>query len=124
MATLSRGRERLGSEAGAAELILRAYEVQARAEVVRWFDVGLSYGAQDWYVQVDPPGRSWFVEIGWRGPSGRFIPLAKSNIAKTPPEGCSDRIDEEWGILSEAWPASWTGPGLSSGHSPGSLWGR
>ncbi len=112
--TLAQGRARLGQEAQGAELILRVYEVEgtdsSSAKILRWFDLRLTPFASDWYIEISPPDRAWMVEIGFKGPQGTFIPLARSNTVRTPPDQPSDLIDEEWGYLE----------GLPQGRWPGS----
>lgn len=102
-AHVAQGRAKLGAEEGAAVWILRVYE----EESPRWFDVDLSPGASDWTLQVESD-RTWLVEIGLRALSGRFVPLARSNRVRTPPDRPSERIDPEWGpidSLSAGWPS-------------------
>jgi len=103
--TLHRGRERLGAQGARAEWILRVYEEESS----RWFDIHLTPQANDWYIEVNPPGRAWTVEIGFKAPSGAFVALARSNTVSTPPDRPSDLIDEKWGVLREIAPTHWGG---------------
>lgn len=50
-----------------------------------------------WYVSVDGPGHLYCVEYVMFGPDGRFVQLAKSNLATTPGDRISPEADEEWG---------------------------
>ena len=93
--TIARGREKLGKEGSAAELALRVYE----EGTLRWFDVRLSDGTTDWFIEVDPPDRSWTVEIGLKTRSGRFLALARSNTVRTPPAGSVEGGDGRWGYV-------------------------
>lgn len=88
------GRAELGAEASSAGWILRVYDEDSP----RSFDIGLSPGASDWAFEVKPD-RTWIVEIGLRALSGRFVPLARSNRVRTPPDRPSERIDPEWGLI-------------------------
>ena len=109
--TLDSGRAKLGPEGREAELFLRVYELRgqslARFDVARWFDVGVYHRIGDWTLEMSPPDRAWGVEIGLKCRGGTFIPLARSNIVRTPPNQPSDRVDEKWGVLSRPMPGSW-----------------
>ncbi len=52
--------------------------------------------ADNWYIHVEHPNRSYIVDIGIKSRSGRFYTLARSNQVRTPRFGPSDQIDEEW----------------------------
>jgi len=109
-AAVARGRAKLGPEQEGAAWILRVYE----EETSHSFDIPLAPGAGDWTIHVQPD-RGWIVEIGLNAPSGRFVVLARSNPARTPPDRPSDRVDEDWGLI-ESMPEGWSGP--SSGERP------
>ena len=102
-AHVASGRAKLGSEESKAAWILRVYQEGSP----RRFDIDLSPGANDWTFQVKPD-RTWIVEIGLRALDGRFVPLARSNRVRTPPDRPSDRIDPDWepiDSLSGGWPS-------------------
>ncbi len=109
--TLESGKVNLGSQGTEAHLTLRVYELKSdsarKFDVARWFDVGIYHHIGDWTIEVNPPDRAWCVEIGLKTGAGLFIALARSNIARTPPDRPSDRIDEKWGVLSESMPGVW-----------------
>lgn len=62
----------------------------------RWFDIELTGLADNWYIHVEQPGRSYVVDIGIKSRSGRFYTLARSNRLTTPRAGPSDQVDAEW----------------------------
>ena len=66
-----------------------------------FFDIGIHFEANSWYINVNQPERSWCVEIGLVNPSGKFFMVARSNIIKTPYFGISSIIDEEWALPDE-----------------------
>jgi len=66
-----------------------------------FFDIGIHFEANNWYINVNQPERSWCVEIGLVNPSGKFFPVARSNVIKTPYFGISSIIDEEWALPDE-----------------------
>jgi hypothetical protein len=67
------------------------------------FDIDVSEGTRNWYVNGGRPGASFEVEIGLRSPDGRFVPLARSNRAYAPTDRMSDVLDEEWLSLAEEY---------------------
>lgn len=66
-----------------------------------FFDIGIHLEANNWYVNVNQPERSWCIDIGLINPSGKFFMVARSNIIKTPYFGISSVIDEEWALPDE-----------------------
>lgn len=97
---VSRAQAALGQEWHAAKPILRLLEVSAgpttnTAEVpVR--DIEIHGGVNNWYIDVKNPPRSYRLDIGYLGPSGKFFVLARGNIVTTPKAAASDAVDENW----------------------------
>lgn len=58
------------------------------------FDVGVDLTPRNWYVRLWSSGKSYVVQLGLKGPSGRFAALAESAPIQTPrsepsqEEGC------------------------------------
>jgi len=88
------------SEFNRSKKILRVYDVSDinfdGTNAWSYFDLGVNYESQNWYVNVPACARSYCVEIGFLTPSGRFIAAARSNIVTTPSDRMSDVIDEQW----------------------------
>lgn len=93
-------RKKLGSKFQGSKFILRVYDVTEvdfnGANAWRFFDIEIHGGANNWYINVGQPNRSWCTEIGYRCADGTFLALARSNIVTTPRDSVSDVIDEEW----------------------------
>jgi hypothetical protein len=68
-----------------------------------FFDIGIHFEANNWYINVNQPERDWCVEIGLITPFGKFFPVARSNVIRTPSFGISSIIDEEWAIPDEEY---------------------
>jgi hypothetical protein len=68
-----------------------------------FFDIDIHFEASNWYINVNQPERSWCIEIGLLNPFGKFFPVARSNIIKTPYFGISSIIDEEWALPDEEY---------------------
>ncbi|MFA6549454.1 MAG: DUF4912 domain-containing protein, partial [Candidatus Margulisiibacteriota bacterium] len=62
------------------------------------FDIEIGGMANNWYVSVPEAGASYWIEIGFRSPDGRFFAVVRSNVVATPLDRMSDMIDEEWMI--------------------------
>jgi hypothetical protein len=71
----------------------------ASERVVR--DIEVHGGVSNWYVHVDEPARSYRLEIGYLGSSGKFYSLGRSNVVTTPEPGSSDALDENWSAVAE-----------------------
>jgi hypothetical protein len=66
----------------------------------RFFDIAVDPAAGNWYLQVEA-GCRYQVKVGLVLSCDVFLELAASAEVATPPETASDRIDEEWMLLSE-----------------------
>lgn len=115
------------SEIPGLQSILRVYDVTGIAypgqPAHRFFDIGLSGLATNWYIQTSAPGRSFIVEIGLLTKSGKFLLLARSNRVTAPRFGLSDVIDEAWMTADEAYWKLFGLPAGVGGSSP-AAWGR
>ena len=60
------------------------------------WDLEVGYSAKSWYVQVDGDSGEYCAELGFRKEHGRFIPLMRSNTARTPSKSVSLRNDLIW----------------------------
>ncbi len=86
------------------------------------FDIQVREMANNWYVNVPEAGASYWLEIGFRSPDGRFFAIARSNVVSTPLDRMSDVIDEEWMIPD--WDALYAlSGGFGVGHSSAGAWG-
>ncbi len=89
-----------------ARWILRVYDIEgkdfSKREYNYFFDIDIHFEANNWYINVNNPERSWCVEIGLKTEK-EFFPVACSNVVKTPYFGISDIVDEEWIIPDEEY---------------------
>ncbi|MDF9408964.1 MAG: hypothetical protein A4E52_01395 [Pelotomaculum sp. PtaB.Bin013] len=90
-----------GPEAwSATHPVLRIYDITGidfnGKNALGYTDIHISESADNWYVQVGKPDRSFCVDLGRMFPDGRFITLLRSNAVTTPRASLSDRLDEEW----------------------------
>jgi len=52
-------------------------------------DIEIHGGANNWYIEVANPPRSYRVDIGYRSRAGQFFTLTRSNVVTTPRAGIS-----------------------------------
>jgi len=80
------------------------------------FDIDLKGLANNWYINVGSPDRTWVVDIGIVSQKGSFYLLARSNPVRTPRYGMSDKLDAEWMMPEDEY---WKMFGLSGGFGIG-----
>ncbi|MGA2192124.1 MAG: DUF4912 domain-containing protein [Nitrospirota bacterium] len=92
----------LGEGGRDAYLALRLYDVTDiifnGANDHGHYDIGIYDRIGNWYINTGMPGRSFVVDLGLKTQDGRFITLARSNVAKAPADAASSITDEEWVI--------------------------
>jgi hypothetical protein len=85
-----------------AKSVLRVHDVSGvdfdGSNSNSYFDISIEGGATNWYINTRVPNRSYCVEIGLLSSTGRFVLLARSNVAMTPRDAPSEVIDEKWMI--------------------------
>jgi hypothetical protein len=114
--------ERARAERGEAALAGAVWVLRVtRVNDGQFFDIPVSPGAGNWYLHVEPASR-YQVKIGLVLASGQFVELAASDVISTPPEDISERIDEEWMLVSEEFERLMLGL-VRDRNRPGSLQG-
>jgi hypothetical protein len=100
--TLLKARAKLGEDWHNARSVLRIYDITDiefdGKNANSFFDVEVSGGSDNWYINTRVPNRTYCVDIGLVSPDGTFIMLARSNRATTPRDVPSEATDEEWMI--------------------------
>ncbi|MDA0691937.1 MAG: DUF4912 domain-containing protein [Nitrospinae bacterium] len=66
-----------------------------------YFDADIDFRAGSHYIQLSPPGASFYSEIGLLDQEGHFAALAVSNTVTLPLDGPSEIIDEQWMTTNE-----------------------
>ncbi|WP_334110263.1 DUF4912 domain-containing protein [Thermodesulfitimonas autotrophica] len=61
-----------------------------------YVDIPISEEADNWYLEVGQPNRTFCVDLGRLLPTGEFVTLLRSNLAHTPRAALSELCDEEW----------------------------
>lgn len=110
-----------------AKRVLRVYDVSNiifnGLNAHKFFDIQIREFANNWYIDVGTPGRSWCVDLGLILSDGKFINLVRSNVVEAPLDGPSWITDEEWMIPDDMF-AKLYGMGLGLGRSSpaGGVW--
>jgi len=100
--SIARAQAALGEEWHAARPTLRVLRIEtgleptASARIVR--EIEVHGGVKNWFIDVREPMRCR-VELGYLATSGRFQPLARSNVVSTPTASQSDTLDVHWGEI-------------------------
>ncbi len=85
--------------------VLRVYDVShidfTGDNAHYYFDITIPYGVEQWYINVNGPGRSWLAEMGWLSDKGIFVPVVRSNVVTTPLDAPSWITDEHWAVPEE-----------------------
>ncbi len=72
----------------------------SRIDGGQFFDIPVDPGVGNWYLHVDPAS-AYQIKIGLVLASGSFVELASSRVVSTPPDSVSERVDEQWMLVSE-----------------------
>ncbi len=81
-----------------ASFFLRVYKhVWADESAVEsCFDLAVGRDSSSWHIPVTNADRFYQVEWGWKLPGGSFQSILRSNQIRTPRDGFSEVIDEDW----------------------------
>jgi len=91
-----------GSEAWyTSRFVIRIYDVTGindlkNVSLCSFREVNIESYADNWFIEVGQPDRSFYAELGLLLRDGKFITLLRSNRVTTPRAAVSDKIDEEW----------------------------
>ena len=111
--------QRLNDSSSTTRPILRLYDVtdvpahEKRTEEA--FDIDIDPETGRWYVPLDEPERSCFVELGLKSAEGEFCPLVRSRAVSMPREAVGQNRQAEKRNLGPA-----PGARPPSPHAPGS----
>ena len=98
--SIDRARAAMGQHWHGARPVLRLHAVTADGTtntarcVIRQMEI--HGGVNNWYVNVDHPPKSYQMDIGYLGVSGKFYALARSNVVSTPSATDGQTFDHNW----------------------------
>ncbi len=83
------------------EIVLRLYDVTYiifdGTNAHRTFEFGVDVRfTKNYYFNVPLPGASYILELGYKDPNGKFVPLLRSNVCNAPKNHPSDSKRERW----------------------------
>lgn len=64
------------------------------------FDVPVTLGARNWYINVQEGGKSYCCEVGLVLSDGKFVGIVRTNTVSLPTGRVSDVADEKWMSVS------------------------
>jgi len=64
-----------------------------------FFDVPIDLRAKNWYLHLPSPEKSYCADLGLRTEDGRFLSLARSNLAETPRASPSGRKEVSYTLI-------------------------
>ena len=110
----------IGKDAQQAQMILRVYDITDiefnGTNAHHYFDVEITVMANNWYIHLGAPHKTFCVDIGLKATTGKFYLLARSNIIKTPRAWMSEIMDEQWMSTQEEFEKVYA---LSGGYRVG-----
>lgn len=102
--------------------VIRVYDVTEVEDFdgtnAPYVDVEIDEQANNWYLYLGQPNRSFHLELGRLLPGGQFIRLARSNRVTLPNNAPSALIDPLWPPLEELWAGHTVAWGRTTGTSP------
>ena len=85
--------------------LLRLYDVTGRnydgSNAQSYTDIEINDYANNWYIRVPEPGKTYLVECGFLTSEGRFFHAVRSNAVNVPHFGLSAKRDGEWAGTDE-----------------------
>ena len=84
------------------ELVLRLYDVRADkgGKPAHYLDVKINNKTDNWYVTLPEANRTWIAHLGFYDEENKFVEIARSNKATTPPDSVSKKSTQKWFDLS------------------------
>ncbi len=99
-AELDTAKDRLGDQYKRSQAVLRLYDVANNGlDIKGYFDVKIDLEAKNSYVDLESPDKSYFAELGFCTQGGRFYPVTRSVVAKTPPDRPAEKADEQYMLV-------------------------
>ena len=104
---IEKAKKRLGNDYKKSQAVLRFYDVTNiifdGTNAHGTFDVDIDLQSKNWYIDLWSPDKSYFVDLGFKTSDGFFLPITRSNVARTPcawpaPESGEVAEDTEEGL--------------------------
>ncbi len=103
--TVERARVSIAEHWHTAKPILRLLKLDDNgttnnAETV-FQDIEIHGGVRNWYLQIEVPGCSFKVQLGYLTSNGRFYELVRSNTVTMPVAGSKEVVDDHWADIAK-----------------------
>ncbi len=102
---IEKAKQRLGDDYGQSQAVLRFYDVTNiiydGTNAHGFFDVDIDLQSKDWYVNLQRPDKSYFVDLGFKTGDGFFLSVARSSVAKTPCAWPVPKADAHYMLVAE-----------------------
>lgn len=103
--SVDRARVSIAENWHTAKPILRLIKIDdmattSNAETV-FRDIEIHGGVRNWYIEVEAPGASFQMLMGYLTSNGRFYELARSNIITMPHPGSKEAMDDHWAEIAK-----------------------
>ncbi|XZE36786.1 DUF4912 domain-containing protein [Pirellulaceae bacterium SH501] len=103
--TVERARVSIAENWHTAKPILRLLKLDDNgttnnAETV-FQDIEIHGGVRNWYLQIEVPGCSFKVQLGYLTSNGRFYELVRSNTVTMPVAGSKEVVDDHWADIAK-----------------------
>lgn len=103
--TVERARVSIAEHWHTAKPILRLLKLDDNgttnnAETV-YQDIEIHGGVRNWYLQIEVPGCSFKVQLGYLTSNGRFYELVRSNTVTMPVAGSKEVVDDHWADIAK-----------------------
>jgi len=85
----------LGKQWEKPDFTLRVHNMSRNGSSDSYFDIPITGGADNWYINIPSPGNFYCTEIGVKT-ANEFMPIIRSNIAEAPRYSMSDVTEERW----------------------------
>jgi hypothetical protein len=92
------------AEFGSSKKLLRLCDVTDinynGSNAWRYTDMEINRIANNWYIKIPEPHRTYIVECGFLTSQGKFFLAVRSNVVNVPRFGLSPVLDQEWTTAS------------------------
>ncbi len=79
-----------------SSMVLRVFKTNTHGESELLYEIKVEPDEMNRYVNLEESGGSYYIEIGQKTSSGRYIPYARSNKVVTSQGGFSPTVDPNW----------------------------
>jgi hypothetical protein len=102
---IEKAKQRLGDDYGQSQAVLRFYDITDiifdGTNAHGTFDMDIDLQSKNWYIDLWSPDKLYLVDLGFKTGDGFFLPVTRSNIARTPCAWPASKVDEHYMLVAE-----------------------